>query len=48
MLKVIAEKPAYRPGKKYAYSNVGYTIAGAMAENGDRRNLGRSCETRGF
>lgn len=32
VLKVIADKPAYPPGKKYAYSNVGYTIAGAMAE----------------
>ena len=29
---MIAEKPAYPPGEKYAYSNVGYTIAGAMAE----------------
>jgi CubicO group peptidase (beta-lactamase class C family) len=33
VLDVIAEKPAHPPGKKYAYSNVGYTIAGAMAEN---------------
>ena len=32
VLNVIADKPAYPPGKKYAYSNVGYTIAGAMAE----------------
>jgi CubicO group peptidase (beta-lactamase class C family) len=32
VLNVIAEKPAHPPGKKYAYSNVGYTIAGAMAE----------------
>ena len=32
MLNVLAEKPAYPPGEKYAYSNVGYTIAGAMAE----------------
>ena len=32
MLNVIAEKPAHPPGEKYAYSNVGYTIAGAMAE----------------
>jgi CubicO group peptidase (beta-lactamase class C family) len=29
---VIAEKPAYPPGKKFVYSNVGYTIAAAMAE----------------
>ena len=29
---MIADKPAYPPGKKYEYSNVGYTIAGAMAE----------------
>src|SRR5205823_2571912 len=27
-----ADKPAYPSGKKHAYSNVGYTIAGAMAE----------------
>lgn len=32
VLNVIADQPAYPPGKKYAYSNVGYTIAGAMAE----------------
>jgi CubicO group peptidase (beta-lactamase class C family) len=32
VLGVIADKPANPPGKKYAYSNVGYTIAGAMAE----------------
>ena len=32
VLKVLAEKPAHPPGEKYAYSNVGYTIAGAMAE----------------
>jgi CubicO group peptidase (beta-lactamase class C family) len=32
MLKLIATKPAYPPGKKFAYSNVGYTIAGALAE----------------
>ena len=29
---MIAEKPAHPPGEKFAYSNVGYTIAGAMAE----------------
>lgn len=32
VLNVIAEKPAWPPGAKFAYSNVGYTIAGAMAE----------------
>jgi CubicO group peptidase (beta-lactamase class C family) len=32
VMNVIARKPVHRPGKKYAYSNVGYTIAGAMAE----------------
>lgn len=32
VLDVIAEKPASPPGEKHAYSNVGYTIAGAMAE----------------
>jgi CubicO group peptidase (beta-lactamase class C family) len=32
VLEVLAEKPENPPGKKYAYSNVGYTIAGAMAE----------------
>ncbi len=32
VLNVIADQPAYPPGTKYAYSNVGYTIAGAMAE----------------
>lgn len=30
--EVIATKPAHPPGEKFAYSNVGYTIAGAMAE----------------
>ena len=29
---MIADKPAYPPGTKNMYSNVGYTIAGAMAE----------------
>jgi len=33
VMNVIAEKPAHRPGEKFAYSNVGYTIAGAMAES---------------
>ncbi len=32
VMDVIAEKPAHPPGEKYAYSNVGYTIAGTMAE----------------
>jgi CubicO group peptidase (beta-lactamase class C family) len=32
VLNVIADEPAYPPGKKYEYSNVGCTIAGAMAE----------------
>jgi CubicO group peptidase (beta-lactamase class C family) len=33
VMDVIAEKPAHPPGEKFAYSNVGYTIAGAMAES---------------
>jgi hypothetical protein len=32
VLDVIADKPAYPPGSAYLYSNVGYTIAAAMAE----------------
>ena len=32
VLKVLGKKPEFRPGEKFAYSNVGYTIAGAMAE----------------
>ena len=32
VLGVIAHKPEHTPGEKYVYSNVGYTIAGAMAE----------------
>src|SRR5579872_6405281 len=32
VMDVIAEKPAHPPGEKFVYSNVGYTIAGAMAE----------------
>lgn len=32
VMAVIAEKPAHPPGEKFAYSNVGYTIAGAMVE----------------
>ncbi len=32
VLKVLAQKPDHPPGEKYAYSNVGYTIAAAMAE----------------
>lgn len=32
VLEVLADKPDHPPGTKYAYSNVGYTIAAAMAE----------------
>jgi CubicO group peptidase (beta-lactamase class C family) len=32
VLGVLTTKPANPPGKKHVYSNVGYTIAGAMAE----------------
>jgi CubicO group peptidase (beta-lactamase class C family) len=32
VLKVLANKPDYPPGEKFAYSNVGYTIAAAMVE----------------
>ncbi|MCC6699642.1 MAG: serine hydrolase [Candidatus Hydrogenedentes bacterium] len=32
VLNVLAKKPATPPGEKHVYSNVGYTIAGAMAE----------------
>ena len=32
VLNVLAFKPLYRPGEKFVYSNVGYTIAGAMTE----------------
>lgn len=32
VLEVIAETPAYPPGDKHTYSNVGYTIVAAMAE----------------
>ncbi len=32
VLAVLAQKPSHAPGQKFAYSNVGYTIAGAMAE----------------
>ena len=32
VVDVMAKKPAHPPGEKHAYSNVGYTIAGAMAE----------------
>lgn len=32
VLGVLAGKPALPPGKQHLYSNVGYTIAGAMAE----------------
>ncbi len=32
VLGVVSEKLTYTPGEKHSYSNVGYTIAGAMAE----------------
>ncbi len=32
VLNVLAEIPAHPPGEKHVYSNVGYSIAGAMAE----------------
>jgi CubicO group peptidase (beta-lactamase class C family) len=32
VIEVMGEKPVSTPGEKHAYSNVGYTIAGAMAE----------------
>jgi CubicO group peptidase (beta-lactamase class C family) len=32
VIDVMAQKPAHQPGEKFVYSNVGYTIAGAMAE----------------
>src|SRR4029079_19140443 len=32
VLEVLAQKPEPAPDEKYVYSNVGYTIAGAMAE----------------
>jgi CubicO group peptidase (beta-lactamase class C family) len=32
VIDVMASKPKYPPGARFAYSNVGYTIAGAMAE----------------
>lgn len=33
VVDLLTEKPAYAPGESFAYSNVGYTIAGAMAES---------------
>jgi CubicO group peptidase (beta-lactamase class C family) len=33
VLDVLATQPIYPPGTKFEYSNVGYVIAGAMAEN---------------
>jgi CubicO group peptidase (beta-lactamase class C family) len=33
VIDVMAEKTAHPPGETFAYSNVGYTIAGAMAES---------------
>jgi CubicO group peptidase (beta-lactamase class C family) len=32
VLNVLAKEPGYPPGTKHQYSNVGFTIAGAMAE----------------
>ncbi len=32
VLAVLAKKPTFAAGEKFAYSNVGYTIAGAIAE----------------
>lgn len=46
VLEMIAAKPAAPPGKKFAYSNVGFTIAGAMAETKNRCELGRAHQTR--
>lgn len=33
VVELMAEKPAHPPGEKFVYSNVGFTIAGAMAES---------------
>ncbi|MCL4695103.1 MAG: beta-lactamase family protein [Candidatus Hydrogenedentes bacterium] len=35
VLNVLAKKPATPPGERHVYSNVGYTIAGAMAEKSE-------------
>lgn len=35
VLNVLAKKPASSPGDQHVYSNVGYTIAGAMAEKAE-------------
>lgn len=32
VIEVISAKPSHPPGEKFVYSNVGFTIAGAMAE----------------
>ncbi len=32
VMSILATEPLFKPGEKHAYSNVGYTIAGAMAE----------------
>ena len=41
VMHVIAQKPAHPRGEKYAYSNVGFTIAGAMAETATGRGVGK-------
>ncbi|GMV94072.1 MAG: hypothetical protein AMXMBFR82_38500 [Candidatus Hydrogenedentota bacterium] len=35
VLNVLAKKPATPPGERHVYSNVGFTIAGAMAEKAE-------------
>jgi len=35
VLNVLADKPATLPGERFVYSNVGFTIAGAMAEKAE-------------
>jgi CubicO group peptidase (beta-lactamase class C family) len=39
--RALAEKPAHEPGSKFLYSNLGYVVAGAMAEEA----AGESWET---
>ena len=36
VMSVLSQKPVNPPGQKYLYSNIGYTIAGAMAEAATR------------